>query len=104
MHQWHFENYRTGRSEQTGSALSVQRARHPRGSPECDSQLRKANLETFRGLVHTITTFETVTVNRLSKKGNLPEDLKYDVEILAKQVERLYVDTYIVLIRGPPES
>ncbi|KAF5323777.1 hypothetical protein D9619_012900 [Psilocybe cf. subviscida] len=48
------------------------------------SQLREDNIETFNGIVNMIKRFREVTVERLSKERNIPENLKNDVEGLAK--------------------
>ncbi|KAF5323704.1 hypothetical protein D9619_012912 [Psilocybe cf. subviscida] len=49
-------------------------------------ELRKANVETFKDLVERITEFQKFIAERLSKKRNIPEDLKSDVERLAKKL------------------
>ncbi|KAF5323720.1 hypothetical protein D9619_012957 [Psilocybe cf. subviscida] len=46
----------------------------------------EANIETFNGLVGVITGFREVTVDRLSKDRSIPEDLKSNVERLAKKL------------------
>ncbi|KAF5323785.1 hypothetical protein D9619_012920 [Psilocybe cf. subviscida] len=54
-------------------------------------ELREANIDTFNGLVDTITGFREVTVDRLSKERNIPEDLKSNVERLAKKLRDIPV-------------